>query len=862
MFPQPQSAAKKIILAQRINPRPPLIDGALDDEVWQHEEREWGSGFIQRTPDEGKAPSQPTAFKILYDEKNLYIAIRAYDSEPGKIEKRLARRDILEGDWVEVQIDSYFDHRTAFTFAVNAAGVKRDRLIANDGGSIDENWDPNWTVKTTTDQQGWCAEMKIPFNQLRFADRAEMTWGLYVGRQIHRFQEISDWSLIPNNAPGWVSLFGELHGLHNIAPKKEVELLPYTVGKMQFSQTEVDNPFSRSQAGNLIAGLDGKVAITNDLTLNLTVNPDFGQVEADPSQVNLTAFETYFQEKRPFFIEGNNILNFQIMGGDGSFSMDNLFYSRRIGRQPHHEPDLADDEYMEIPGNTSIYGAFKVTGKTGNGWSLGILESLTGKEIAHIDHQGERRQEAVEPLTNYFLLRAQKDYNKGLTILGGMLTAVNRRLSGTALDFLHQSAFCGGFDFYHCWKEKTYYFSLKTVFSNVNGSREAIRETQESAVHYFQRPDATHINFNVDRTSLFGHGGTLSFGKQGGGHLNFSTGATWRSPGLELNDMGYLRSADRVMQWVWAGYSIWKPFAIFKSMYFNFNQWEGIDFSGQHLFAGGNFSISCQFANYWEFSSGINVEGRSLSTAALRGGPALLFPGGWSHWLNIRTDSRRKLTFECGLSSYWGVSNSSRSREVWGGVTYRPIDAFSISLFPTYSYGQDQLQYVDTIDSNDLSRYVCATIEQDTFYLTIRLNFSLTPDLSLQFYGQPFLSSGKYFQFKRITNPRAAEFSGRFHVYDGDEIACDPVNNVYAVAENGGLSYRFDNPEFKLLEFRSNLVLRWEYRPGATLFLVWSQGRSNDYSDSEFSLRRDFNRLFHLFPDNIFLVKFSYRFDL
>ncbi|MFH2107340.1 MAG: DUF5916 domain-containing protein [Chrysiogenia bacterium] len=864
LLPQPQAAAKKTFLASRINPHPPVIDGKLTDPAWQHGEKEWGSGFIQRTPEEGKSPSQPTEFKILYDDKNLYIAIRAFDSEPEKIEKRLSRRDLLEGDYVDVQIDSYFDRRTAFAFAVNAAGVKRDKLIANDGGRQDENWDPNWTVNTAVDEMGWSAEMKIPFNQLRFADRPEMTWGLHVTRYIHRLQETSDWNLIPQNASGWASQFGELRGLSKIQPKKQIELLPYSLGKLHFSQQEEGNPFAPGRAGGLFAGVDGKIAVTNDLTLNFTINPDFGQVEADPSQVNLSAFESFFQEKRPFFVEGSNILNYQIMGGDGGFSMDNLFYSRRIGRRPHFAPELSDNEYADTPQNTSIYGALKLTGKTRNGWSLGILESLTGKEQAAIDFSGERRLETVEPATNYFLFRAQKDFRQGDTIIGGMLTAVNRNLGEPNLDTLHKAAFSGGLDIFHSWKKKTYYFSLKTVFSNVSGSKESIQDTQESPVHYFQRPDADHLAYDTEQTSLTGHGGTLSFGKQGGGRLNFSAGVTWRSPGLELNDMGYLRSSDRIMQWVWAGYTIGKPFAIFQRVYLNFNQWKGLDFGGNELFAGGNFSFSCKFKNYWSLGTGINVEGKGLSPNALRGGPALLTTGGWSHWFEIASDSRKKMNFYFGAANYWGVSQSNRFQDAWFGVTFRSSQALSISLAPTYSSNRCELQYVDTVTAGNEPRYVFAAIDQKVFRLVLRLNFSLTPDLSIQYYGQPFIASGNYSQFKHITDPRATAYANRFHVFTADEIAYDENENSYRATEGGnaGNSFNFANPDFKFLEFRSNLVLRWEFKPGTTLYLVWSQGRTQDFSNSNFTLGHDFSRIFSIYPENIFLVKFTYGFDL
>ncbi len=861
---QPLTAEKKSFQAQRLNPHDPVIDGKLDDPAWQHIEKEWGGGFVQRTPEEGKAPLQPTEFKILYDDKNMYIAVRAFDNEPEKIEKCLSRRDILDGDYVEVQIDSYFDRRTAFAFAVNAAGVKRDMLVVNDGGSSDGNWDPNWIVKTSIDDRGWSAEMKIPFNQLRFAERPEMIWGLHVARYIHRRQETSHWNLIAQNASGWASQFGELRGLSLIQPKKQIELLPYAVGKLRFSRPQAGNPFASGRNGGLLAGLDGKIAVTNDLTLNLTINPDFGQVEADPSRVNLSGFESFFQEKRPFFVEGSNILNYQIMGGDGGFSMDNLFYSRRIGRRPHAAPQLGENEYADIPLNTSIYGALKLTGKTRSGWSLAILESLTGREQAEIDFLGEKRLETVEPLTNYLLFRAQKDFRQGDTIIGGMLTAVHRDLSDPNLDFLHQAATSGGLDFYHSWRKKTYFFSIKTVFSNVSGSRESIQATQESPVHYFQRPDADHLRYDTERTHLAGHGGTITFGKQGGGNLRFSSGITWRSPGLELNDMGYLRSSDRIMQWLWAAYTIQKPFAIFQRIHFNFNQWHVADFSGSGLTDGGNFSISSKFKNYWSLSSGVNVEGSGLAPNELRGGPALRYPGGWSHWFEIGSDTRKKARFYFGASNYWGSKQSRRYSDVWLGATFRPTQAISISLYPGYSSGKNELQYVDTQASAEGPRYIFAAISQKEFRLVVRLNLSLTPDLSIQYYGQPFLAAGNYSRFKRITQPRAANYADRFHVFTGQELHFSESENAYTVIENNDVAstYGFGNPDFNFLEFRSNLVLRWEFKPGSALFLVWSQGRTEGSNRSDFSLGRDFNRMFGIYPENIFLVKFTYGFDL
>ncbi|MFQ5605337.1 MAG: DUF5916 domain-containing protein, partial [bacterium] len=635
LFASEPSTETKIYEAKRVNPHPPEIDGRLNDAAWT--KAEWTGNFTQREPDDGAAPSQKTAFKVLFDGHNLYIGIRAYDSEPAKIEKRVTRRDRFEGDWVEVNIDSYFDHRTAFSFTVNAAGVKGDEAISNDGDNWDSNWNPVWFVEVNSDDQGWTAEMRIPFSQLRFANKKDQVWGLQVQRRVFRKEERSVWQYIPQNSGGWVSYFGELHGIKGIKPSRRIELLPYGVSDLRRTPREEGNPFATGKENNFSGGFDAKFGVSSDLTLDVSVNPDFGQVEADPSEVNLTAFETFFPEKRPFFIEGQNILDYRIMTGDGGFANDRLFYSRRIGRSPQHSPDLHDDEYVQTPDNTSILTAMKLTGKTQNGLSIGILDAVTEKETAHIDLNGERRLQTVEPLTNYFVGRVQKDYDEGNTAIGGILTATHRNLSESQLKFLNSSAYSGGIDFRHQWNEKTYYLDVRTAFSHVRGSQQALLDAQTASQRYYQRPDADYVEVDSARTSLSGHGGFINVGRGGNSRLRLSSGFMWRSPGLELNDLGFLRQADRLMQWTWAGYRWNKPFAIFRSLRANFNQWTGWNFGGEKVFAGGNMNGGGQFKNYWWFWMGFNRNAASLSTSALRGGPAMKFPGSWNQWFNMST---------------------------------------------------------------------------------------------------------------------------------------------------------------------------------------------------------------------------------
>ncbi|MFQ5676702.1 MAG: DUF5916 domain-containing protein, partial [bacterium] len=813
-----------------------------------------------------------TAFKILYDENNLYIGVRAFDTEPEKIVRRVTRRDRFDGDWVEINIDSYFDHRTAFSFTINVAGVKGDEAISNDGDNWDSNWDPVWFADVTTDTLGWCAEMRIPFSQLRFANNEEHIWGLQVQRRLFRKEERSVWQYIPQNSGGWVSYFGELHGIKGIRPSRRIELLPYGVSDLRKLPREEGNPFATGQETHFSGGLDVKLGVTSDLTLDATINPDFGQVEADPSEVNLTAFETFFEEKRPFFIEGYNILDYRIMGGDGGFSNDRLFYSRRIGRRPQHSPDLKDKdgekEYSQAPDNTSILTAMKLTGKTRSGFSIGLLDAMTEKETAQIDLNGERRREGIEPFTNYFVGRIQKDYRQGNTSIGGIFTATHRNLSETQLKFLNSSAYSGGFDFRHEWQNKTWYLDVRTAFSQIRGGRRAISEAQKASQRYFQRPDADYVTLDTTRTSLSGHGGFVSLGKGGNSRIRASVGAMWRSPGLELNDLGFLRQADRVLQWTWFGYRFDKPVALFRRLSANFNQWYGWNFGGETVFAGGNINGGGQFKNYWSFWFGVGREGSNLSTSALRGGPAMKFPARWNQWYNLSSDNRKNFQFGFGGFNSWADEGKARTNNVRFWLSLRPRDAIRLFIHPFYTFNNEDLQYIETIDLNEETtnddRYIFARLHQQTLGITFRFDFAITPNLTIQYYGQPFVSAQSYSEFKSITNARANHYEDRFHRFTDEEFQYDAENDEYRIVADsrGTIDEPLSIPDFNFRQFRSNLVVRWEYNPGSTIFLVWSQERTSSIDDGSFSFRRDIDELFGESGRNVFLIKASRWFSL
>jgi len=516
-----------------------------------------------------------------------------------------------------------------------------------------------------------------------------------------------------------------------------------------------------------------------------------------------------------------------------------------------------------MPAAATILGAFKLTGKTRSGFSIGLMESVTSRESASVFHNEVYTDVAVEPLTNYFAGRVQKDWNGGATVLGGMITAVNREAAGGAFEPLHRAAYSGGIDFSHSWGNRNYYLSFKAVTSHVRGAAEAILATQRSPVHYFQRPDAEYLAVDAGRTSLTGTGGNFEIGKQGGGRWMYAACVTWRSPGLELNDTGYLRQTDVIMASVWAGYRITEPFGPFRRVNVNFNGWAGFNFGGETIFKGGNVNLNLTLKNEWEVGFGYNPQGSSLSSSALRGGPSLYWPGGDNVWVYVGTDSRKNVRLSLFGNAGRRGPGDLDSWSVSPALTVIPSSAFQLSLAPSYSRYHNILQYVGVRAAGEEPRYLFGTIDQETLSLTLRMTYCLTPDLTIQYYGMPFVSAGAYRDFKKIMNSRSRIAGERFRLLGGAAVY-DPAVLQYRVDENGDgtVDYTFGNPDFNFREFRSNLVLRWEYTPGSALYVVWSQGRKGFLSEGSFDYGRDLGGLFDTHPDDVFLIKFSYCFQL
>jgi hypothetical protein len=833
----------------------PVINGDLSDKAWL--DGEWGGDFTQHEPYEGAKPSQKTEFKVCFDDLNLYIAMKAYDSSPDSITSRMGRRDQEDGDMVFVMIDSYHDLRTGFVFGVSSAGVRFDAIWANDGQNQDETWDPIWMAKAKIEDWGWSAEMKIPFTQLRFKENSTDVWGFLAARQIFRYNELSLWQHIPRTAPGFVHAIGELDGLEKVEPRKQFDITPFVVGSVNTYEAEAGNPFADGNdlKGNM--GFDAKIGVTNNLTLDLTMFPDFGQVEADPSEVNLSAFETYFDEKRPFFIEGKSITSFNVGLGDGDAGNDNLFYSRRIGRRPHDYPDYdSDTEYARVPRFTDIIGAAKLTGKTQDGLSIGVIESITREVKAEIDSDGDRSYQVIEPLTNYSLVRVQKDIREGTTIIGGAVTSTIRKLDGTDLDWLHKDATTGGIDFAQYFKDRNYKLGASFFFSNVRGTADAIARTQESSARYFQRPDARHLEYDDTRTSLSGHGGKFEFGKLGG-KWNFLFMNTWSSPGLEINDMGYSRQSDRILNVAWTGYNFIEPFSIFRNLSLNNDVYTVWDFGGNLNGLGYEYNIHAGFMNFWNAGLGGGFNTRQVSNTLLRGGPSMLVPNSMRFHTFFGTDDRKKISafFSFNLNS--SAENSMKRTSYNTSITIRPMNTLSISLSPGYSITSNELQFF--FDDDD--RYLFASLDQKILSMSLRVNYNITPDLTVQYWGQPFLGDFRFSEYKVITDPRAENYRDRFHLYEEGAEITKTAGQYYINTLD--YSTDFEDPDFKTNEWLSNLVVRWEFLPGSTAYLVWSQTRAYEGGPGTYDLGENLDYLFtDKKANNTFLIKFSYRFGL
>jgi hypothetical protein len=860
--------------ARRVGPIE--LDGRLDEPAWQAAAP--AGDLIQSQPNEGEPATQRTEVRFLFDDDAIYIGARMYDDlGAAGVQTRLVRRDgSADSDELQIVFDTFHDHLGRTVFGINPSGVKGDALGPG-GASVDESWDPVWEVKTRIDSLGWTAEIRIPFSQLRFPRDSLQTWGLQIERLVTRLHEDSQWAFWRLNESGGPSRYGHLTGLEIHANPARAELLPYVVGRsVNVRPADPDNPFREPHELDYRMGLDLKYLLTSNLTLTATVNPDFGQVEVDPAVVNLSAFETYYPELRPFFVEGSGLIRF---GSLWCFFCSNtqslsLFYSRRIGRVPQGAAAAADaGDYADVPENTTILGAAKVTGRTAGGWSVGVLDAVTRREHAAVmGSDGSLSSVEVEPFSNYFVGRLAKDFREGNLQVGGMFTSVVRDLNGPALrSRLNSHAEAFGLESELWWGQRTYHLLTSLAVSQIAGDSSAILRAQHSSARYFQRPDRQNGGnglftdaYDPSLTAMRGFAAYARLAKESGDWLG-EIGTNIRSPGFEVNDLAFLTRAD----YVWMNGNVARQFTeprgIYRSMLFIAGGQQQYNFDGDLTDRQIQGFFDIELPNYWEIATFMIHRFPVFDDRLTRGGPVVRRPG-LNYWLfEVSTDSRKNLvlstepTYDCNTE---GACEYSVNLD----ITFRPASNVSISLGPMFDHSESSAQYVTAVDDPTAAafygrRYVFADLEMRSISMNTRLNVTFTPTLTLEVFAQPLISSVRYTNFKEFDAPRRLAKS----VYGKDVGTISRGESTYTVDPDGGgpaEPFTFDDPDFNFRSLRGNAVLRWEFHPGSTLYLVWTQSRSDTAPVGDLNFDRDIDALFDAHPDNIFLVKVNYWLDI
>ncbi|MES2525259.1 MAG: DUF5916 domain-containing protein [Gemmatimonadota bacterium] len=808
----------------------PVIDGKLDDAVWR--QATVIDQFLEYEPNTGATPRFRTELRVLFDDKYLYIMGRMHDPAPDSIISLLSRRDVrTESEQLKLVIDSYHDRRTAYQFIVNPAGVKRDFYVYNDN-TEDVTWDAVWDASTTIDSLGWTAEFRIPFSQMRFSREASKTFGFLAVRDVARTRQRISWPLYRRDQQGYVSQAGEIGGILQLPQPRRIEVTPYVVTKNE-TRLERSGAFSKPQTGAF--GADVKVGVGSNLTLDATINPDFGQVEADPSVLNLGAFEQFFEERRPFFLEGAGIFQFRTACGDIDTGCTGLFYSRRIGRSPQLGNVYRDPAN---PTASRILGATKLSGRLASGLSIGALATVTERA----EGTGDR---TLEPQTTYALARLQQDLRNGQTGIGAMITATDRSLDGWTRDFLRSSAYTGGVDLRHRFYRNNYEFTAYAAGSSVRGNAAAIAATQRSSVHQYNRPDDA-LAYDPTRTSLTGDAQRISLSKFGGGITRFQSVLERFSPGFESNDMGFLARADQQMFRNWFSLQFNNPTRLYRRLTTNYNTYNTWNTAGLALSQNVNTNWHMELPNTWWLHGGGNLNERTATydDRVARGGPAVRRSPAYNWNLGVEGDRRKWYTPTLFFGQFGSDEGRSRGRWIEPSLQFRVTSRFSASAAVNYEHAVNDDQWFDNlVDPKGVvpTAYTFAHLDQHTVRMTGRVNYTATPTLSMQLYAQPFVSTGDYTDWKELDNPRSGAYAERYKPYGTG--ARDP----------GGFNVR---------EFRSNAVVRWEYRPASTIFFVWQQGRAgNDPTKPDFDFNRDVGGVFSLHPMNTFLIKASYWFN-
>ncbi len=730
----------------------PIIDGKDEDIAWKsskiiHE-------FFQIDPKELAEPSEKTSARVMYDNEAIYIYLNAEDSKPEMIKKTMVRRDSwMDGfsnksDWMGVTIDSRNDDYNGYFFAVNASGAKMDVALSGDD-EYDPTWDPVWDAAISFNQTGWSVEFKLPLAIFQFENRNNMDWGIGFERMIHRLQETVDWPGKSKASRGIILPLGILSGLNNIPNPKQLEIMPYLL-----------TGFSDKTGTNY--GFDLRYGLTSNTVMKITVNPDFGQVEADPSVLNLTAFETFYEEKRPFFSEGSDFFRQRI----------NLFNSRRIGKAPSfHIPD--EGEISSISNFTTILGAAKIMGSTSSGINYGLIGAITDEERATIIGDSEKKDIIVEPRTNYSIGRVEFPILNSVSKFGLMGTDVSRK---------------------------------DTVGANAIGADWGISFLNN---RLFSNGQIIRSNSNNNPGQAFRF--NLGYLDPVWWSIRFWYG-TYDNQ-FDINDLGFIRRNDMS----WAGGKIefrkqepWGNF-INNNLELKYSQ----DWNGEGLALERGFEIEQGnlFSNYWRagffgklFLPAFNDEDIFRDENAWIYQTELWGYAGPS----VSTDRRKKVILGADIGSGYGKKRGRGYRlNLWTKI--KPIEQLNIEINTMEDKSPNYMQWVDIIKNiNDTVRVYSNSV-LITRDITLRLDWTFTPTLTLQCYAQPFYVNMDYKSFFRLKKPETMDLE----IYD------------YQNLEN------FENPDFRLFNLIGTFVLRWEYHPGSTIYLVYNFNQNDEYSNSE-----------------------------
>lgn len=816
-----------------------IIDGELAESVWQGEGY---SALIQKDPVEGAAPTESTSIYVSYNDEGIFVAARCFYSDMALCTGGIGRRDeMVQSDRFWFWIDPNRNGQSAFGFAVNPDGSIVDGKFYQDI-SWDDSWDGVWQAAAKRHEDHWAAEMFIPFNQLRFSQKNEYVMGVNFDRYIVRKAEDDYFSMVPDTETGVVSKFGILTGITGIVPPARFQILPYLMGKASYPAEGEDSPFYDENKYNGSAGADLKYGLTGDLTLDVTLNPDFGQAEVDPAEINLSAFETYYDEKRTFFIEGSDIFRFGDNPTGGVWGCywqePYIFYSRRIGREP--KGNVVHAGFIDRPEQTTILGAAKMSGQVGD-WSLGHISAVTDREYAHLDSSGTIFEEEIEPRTYYGILRSIKEFNGGDQGLGAMVTGVARDLRTEELRLINnKNAFVLGLDGWSFFsEEREWAFMGKTEYSMVSGTEERILDLQQEPAHYYQSPDLEYISLDSSRVSLAGYMGRFAV-KKTKGNLGFQSALGIISPGYETNDLGFTWVTNLINMHVVAGYNWFEPTKWYRDANFWLMTSRNYDFDGRLLFEQYYATGYATLPNYWGIDSWVQYTPDGLDLHETRGGPAIAYHGYKSTYLTLSTDERKKFRLTGNLG-YDFVNDGGYGRSYGLEFSYNPSPSIKLTLSADHVDELDHQQWVANIpDASAISTYntsyVFSDLKQRVTSGTIRLDWGFTPTLSLQMYVQPYIAVGSYSNYKRLLEGGTYSFES----YD----------------------YQDPDPDFNFKSFKANVVLRWEYSPGSLIYLVWTHGRLNYDNPGVYDLGNDIKSLIEAEADNIFLVKLSYLFTI